>query len=93
MGTAKLVEQNLGALALAQIAPVRHLDEEAEAVGESRIQGLGPEILVLLPMVAIGGRIHGASAIAQFLEFHPLHAPFCGSDEMGAICLSRRSSS
>ena len=46
MGTAKLVEQNFCALGLAQIAPVRHLDQEAEAVSEGRIQRLRPEILL-----------------------------------------------
>lgn len=76
MGTAKLVEQNFCALGLAQITPVRHFDQEPEAVSESRIERLRPEILLLVVVVALRGRVHGGPAIAQLLEFHPLHPPF-----------------
>src|SRR4029077_16017111 len=48
MATAKLVKQNLGAIGLAQIAPIRHFDKEPEADGESWIQRLGREILLLV---------------------------------------------
>ena len=75
MATAELVQQNLGAIGLAQIAPVRHFDEKPETVGKCRIERLRPEILFLVVMVAIGGRIHCRPAIPQLLEFHPLHAP------------------
>ena len=75
VATAELVQQNLSALGLAQIAPVRHLDKEPEAIGQRRIQRLRAEILLFVVMVAIGGRVHGRPAIAQLLEFHPLHAP------------------
>ena len=33
MGTAELVDQNFCALGLAQVAPVRHFDQEPEAIG------------------------------------------------------------
>jgi hypothetical protein len=56
MGTAELVQQNLCALGFAQIAPVRHLDKEAEAIGESWIQRLSSEILFFVVVVAISGR-------------------------------------
>src|SRR5258708_4510109 len=75
MRTAELVEQNLSALGLAQIAPVGHFDKEPEPIGKSWIQRLRGKILLFVVMVAIGGWVHGRPAIAQFLEFHPLHAP------------------
>jgi hypothetical protein len=53
MGTAELVKENLCALGLAQIAPVRHLDKEPEAVGQRRIERLGPEILLFVVVVAL----------------------------------------
>ena len=81
MGTAKLVKQNLGALDLAQIAPVRHLDEEPEAISKSWVQRLSPEILFLVAIVTIGGRIHRRPAIAQLFEFHSLHTPLMDDRE------------
>ena len=75
MVTAELVKQNLCALRLAQIAPVRHFDQEPEAIGQCRIQWLRTQILLLLVVFAISGWVHGGPAITQLLEFHALHAP------------------
>ena len=47
MPTTKLVQQNLSALGLAQIAPVRHFDQEPEPVGEGRIEQLSPSTVLL----------------------------------------------
>ena len=79
MAAAKLVGQQHVFVGLAEVAPVRHLDQKAKPVRERRVERLGPEINFAGGLIIRRWGIHGRPAVAEFFQLHPLH-PFFVDD-------------
>ena len=67
-------EDHLLLLSLAEPFPCRHLGDEREAVGESRVEGLRTAVGVRFGLVVARGRVHRRPAVKQALEEDALDA-------------------